>query len=282
MAAPGASHRSSAPASTTCRRWVLRQRLMALSARPDEVTLTGTSSITIRDRAIPLVPVTVRDAVDSRLTHEQLTMMINYRAPALVKGNRPYPSYEARYLFESEQQLLGGEKPTVDPMIFKDKVVFLGLTISGLVDVFQSPFGSQGTMPGIQLHASIADSILSNRFIRQASDRSRILTTLGGAVLVGLMAALLPFLGAARGHTAGGVGIHPLLGQGLRQWLVAQHGTTARRHDGGALCRYRLPVLRRGGGKTCRQEALRPIRFERCLPAAPLQSGAGRARRKAP
>ena len=173
--------------------------LMALSARPDEVTLTGTSSITIRDRAIPLVPVTVRDAVDSRRTHEQLTMMINYRAPALVKGNRPYPSYEARYLFESEQQLLGGEKPTVDPMIFKDKVVFLGLTISGLVDVFQSPFGSQGTMPGIQLHASIADSILSNRFIRQASDRSRVLTTLGGAVLVGLMAALLPFLGAAVG-----------------------------------------------------------------------------------
>ena len=54
-------------------------------------------------------------------------------------------------------------------------------------------------MPGIQLHASIADSILSNRFIRQASDRSRILTTLGGAVLVGLMAALLPFLGAGVG-----------------------------------------------------------------------------------
>ena len=71
------------------------------------MTLTGTSSITIRDRAIPLVPVTVRDAVDSRLTHEQLHMIINYRAPALVKGNRPYPSYEARYLFESEQRLLG-------------------------------------------------------------------------------------------------------------------------------------------------------------------------------
>ena len=173
--------------------------LMALAARPEEVTLTGTSSIRVRDRAIPLVPVTVRDAVDSSRTHEQLTMMINYRAPALVNGNRPYPSYEARYLFESEQQLLRGEKPTIDPMVFKDKVVFLGLTASGLVDVFQSPFGSQGTMPGIQLHASIAGSILSNRFIRQAGDRSRVVTTIGGAVLVGLMAALLPFVGAAAG-----------------------------------------------------------------------------------
>ena len=54
-------------------------------------------------------------------------------------------------------------------------------------------------MPGIQLHASIADSIMSNRFIRQASDRSRVLTTIGAALLVGLMAAFLPFIGAAAG-----------------------------------------------------------------------------------
>jgi adenylate cyclase len=171
--------------------------LMALGARPEEVTLAGTSSIRVRDRVMPLVPVTVRDAYDARRTHEQLTMMINYRAPALVNGNRPYPSHQANYLFESEQQLLRGEKPLVDPAVFKDKVVFVGLNASGLVDVFQSPFGSQGKMPGIQLHASMADSILSNRFIRKASDRSRVLTTIGAALLVGLMAALVPFVGAA-------------------------------------------------------------------------------------
>jgi adenylate cyclase len=173
--------------------------LMALGVRPEEVTLSGESGIRLRDRTIPLVPVTVRDALDAHRTHQQLTMMINYRAPALVKGARPYPSYEARYLFESEQQLIDGEKPLVDPAVFKDKIVFLGLTASGLVDVFQSPFGSQGKMPGIQMHASIADSIIANRFIRPASDRSRILTTIGAALLVGLMAALVPFVGAAAG-----------------------------------------------------------------------------------
>ena len=173
--------------------------LMALGVRPEEVTLSGASSIRVRDRAIPLVPVSVRDAVDAHRTHQQLTMMINYRAPALVNGSRPYSSYEARHLFESEQQLLRGEKPLVEPAQFKDKIVFLGLTASGLVDVFQSPFGSQGKMPGIQLHASMADSILANRFIRQASDRARVLTTIGAALLIGLMAALLPFLGAAVG-----------------------------------------------------------------------------------
>ena len=145
------------------------------------------------------MPVTVRDAFDSRRTHEQLTMMINYRAPALVKGDRPYPSYEARHLFKSEQQMLEVRNRTVDPMVFKDKVVFLGLTASGLVDVFQSPFGSQGTMPGIQLHASIADSILPTGSSARRAIASRVLTTIGAALLIGLMAALLPFLGAAVG-----------------------------------------------------------------------------------
>jgi adenylate cyclase len=173
--------------------------LMALGVRPEEVTMSSEADIRVRDRTIPLVPVTVRDAYDARRTHQQLTMMINYRAPALVNGNRPYTSYEVRHLFASEQQLIDGEKPLVDPAVFKDKIVFLGLTVSGLVDVFQSPFGSQGKMPGIQMHASMADSILSNRFIRQASNRSRLLTTVGAALLVGLMAALLPFLGAAAG-----------------------------------------------------------------------------------
>ena len=172
--------------------------LMALGVPPDDVVLAG-GEIRIRDRRIPLVPVTVRDAVDPRRTREQLTMMIGYRAPALVGGARPYRSYEARHLFVSEQQILAGEAPLVDPAEFKGKIVFLGLTASGLVDVFQSPFGSEGTMPGIQVHASIADSILSNRFIRPAPPASRVAATIGGAVLVGLMAAFLPFAGAAAG-----------------------------------------------------------------------------------
>ena len=63
-----------------------------------------------------------------------------------------------------------GEKPLVDPAEFKDKIVFVGLTASGLLDVFQTPFGKR-TMPGIQLHASVADSILSNRFLAPAPRR---------------------------------------------------------------------------------------------------------------
>jgi adenylate cyclase len=169
--------------------------LLALDVKAEDVVLDG-STIRVRDRAIPLVPITVLDASDRTGTHQQLTMMIPYRTAALVNGERPYKSFEARHLFESEQQLRDGEKPRVDPAEFRNKVVFLGLTASGLVDVFQSPFGSAGKMPGIQVHASMADAVLSNRFIRPAPRWSRFVTAAATAVLVGLLTALLPLLAA--------------------------------------------------------------------------------------
>jgi adenylate cyclase len=150
--------------------------LLAMDVSAEEVMLDG-ATIRIRDRAIPLVGP---------------NMMIPYRAPALVHGERAYKTYEARHLFESEQQLLRGEKPLVDPGELKNKIVFLGLTASGLVDVFQSPFGSAGKMPGIQVHASMADAVISDRSIRQASKSSRLTATLTLALLVALTTAVLP------------------------------------------------------------------------------------------
>ena len=96
-------------------------------------------------------------------------MLINYRAPALLAdGVRPYRSYAFRRLFMAEQQLLARDTPIVDPAEFKDKIVFVGLTGSGLVDVFNSPFGDDH-MPGIQLHATMADNLLAGWFISSAS-----------------------------------------------------------------------------------------------------------------
>jgi adenylate cyclase len=56
-----------------------------------------------------------------------------------------------------------------------------------------------GLMPGIQLHATVADSLLANKFISVASPAWRVVSTGGAAILVGLMAALLPFAAAAAG-----------------------------------------------------------------------------------
>jgi adenylate cyclase len=165
--------------------------------RPEEVRLEG-RTIAIRDRLIPLVPVTVADVKDPSKTHQQLTMLINYRAPALVNGRSPYPSYEASMVLKSHSQAEVGEKPDIPADAFKDKIVFVGIAFSGLVDVFQTPFG-EGSMRGIQLHASVADSILSNQFLAPAPRWTAVAAVLAGATAVGLMAALLPFWMAALG-----------------------------------------------------------------------------------
>ena len=175
--------------------------LMALGTKPEEVVLAG-DRIAIGERSVPLLATKVEDLSDSRRTHDQLTMLINYRAPVLVNEQSPYTMYEARHLIAAEDQLQRGETPDLDPAVFKNKIVFIGHTASGLVDVFQTPFG-RSLMPGIQLHASIADSILANRFIRPALPRTGVAAVLVAAAVVGLLAAFLPFAAAVAGTLAG-------------------------------------------------------------------------------
>jgi len=170
--------------------------LMAGRVSPGDVT-EEENAIRVGDRRIPLVRSSFVDAYNRSHTRDQWTMLVNYRAPALLAdGERPYPSYSFRRLFMSEQQLLAGEKPMIDPAEFAGKIVFIGFAASGLVDVFNSPFGDD-RMQGIQLHASMADSILAKRFIAPASSASQAASIFIVAAGIGLLSAFLPFAAAA-------------------------------------------------------------------------------------
>ncbi len=174
--------------------------LKAGGFNPDEVVLDG-NTIRVRDRRIPLVPLKVPDVNTPSKTHDQQTMLINYRAPVLVNGKPVFPTYEAGLILKSFGQREEGEKPDIPAAVFKDKIVFVGIGFSGLVDVFQTPFGDE-SMRGIQLHGTVADSILSDRFLQPARAWTRVGATLAGAVIVGLMSATLPFSVAAAGAAA--------------------------------------------------------------------------------
>ena len=52
-------------------------------------------------------------------------------------------------------------------------------------------------MPGVQIHAAVADDILSNRFIREASPFVRIVTVTAAAIVIGLVASAVPAWWAA-------------------------------------------------------------------------------------
>jgi adenylate cyclase len=172
----------------------LAAALRARGVRPSEVTVQG-DTLRLRDRQMPLEWRYV-DNPDGRYGY--LWGLINFRGPAFLSDmkSRPYPAYSAFDLLFAEQEIASERKPSIDPSIFRDKIVFVGMGASGLYDAFETPFGS-GRMPGIQVHAAVADDFLSNRYMQPESRTLRIALVIVFALAAGLVATLIPAWWAA-------------------------------------------------------------------------------------
>ncbi len=118
--------------------------------------------------------------------------LIRYRGPAILPdGTTPtYRTYSFYDLFYSEQQLLEGQTPLIDPAVFKGGLVFIGATAVGLKDVFAVPLGATGAMAGPHIHANVADMILSGRVIDRLPASLCVLLAL--LVSVGARHAVMP------------------------------------------------------------------------------------------
>ena len=164
-----------------------------------DVRLDG-AMVRIGDRAQPLDWRSV-SAADG--TDRFLWGTINFRGSATLDDlkTHTYPTYSFFDLEYSEEQIQAGVKPKIDPAVFRGKVVFVGVTGAGLHDAFQTPFAN-GEMPGIQVHAAVADDILSNRFLYTATTRVRIVSVLAAGLAIGLAATLLPAWWATGGWLA--------------------------------------------------------------------------------
>jgi adenylate cyclase len=157
--------------------------------RPADVHLDG-MLLRYGDRVMPL---SRRDVKSDEGTTSYLWGLVNFRGPALLADlkSRTYPTYRFFDLLYSEQQILEQVKPDIDPVAFRDKAVFVGVTAAGLFDVFETPF-SNGKMPGLNIHAAVADDILSNRFMRPESAPVTLAVVLVMALAVGMIAAEIP------------------------------------------------------------------------------------------
>jgi len=165
--------------------------LAAEGVRPGDVSLDG-NWLRLGRARMPLVERRV-PGFAGQAPRTALRALIDYRGPAVLPDGkrRPYASYSFYDLLYSEEQILAGQKPDLDPARFRGKIVFVGITASGLADTFQTPFGDTGTMPGIQVHASVADDILTNRFMRPAG-RGALVASVGAVALaVGVAGAYL-------------------------------------------------------------------------------------------
>lgn len=108
----------------------------AMAALGETEFTPGSFEVALGDRRIP---------VDANYS-----MWINYAGPP---GNYP------RYSFAD---VANGR---IDPALLKDKILFLGATALGVYDMRVTPF--HNNTPGVEVHAAVADNIISGRFIRR-------------------------------------------------------------------------------------------------------------------
>lgn len=167
--------------------------MAALDLTPSDVRLDG-QGLHVGTRVVPLVGRS-KVNIDRIWTRE---MLLNYKGGVFRHERRDiddstYPRYSLWQLFYSEMQLREGEKPEKDPALFRDKIVLVGTSAAGLHDLFQTPFGAQGKMPGMQIHATVIDNILNNSYMRPAHWTAEVALLFVSALVVGLLGVFLGF-----------------------------------------------------------------------------------------
>jgi adenylate cyclase len=120
-------------------------------------------------------------------------LLLSFRRAAQMPDGKVsmFPVYSFFDVLLSEDRLSSSQTPPIDPAVFRDKVVFVGTSAAGLQDIFSSPLGGAG-VPGVQIQATVADSVLSNRFMRRASRGAELALTFGLGLLVAFVATFLP------------------------------------------------------------------------------------------
>lgn len=132
--------------------------MAAMFALGEKEFTSGDFEITLGSRQIPI--------------GENSSMWVNFTGPP---GG--YPRYSFTDVVNSR---IPAEK-------LKGKVLFVGATAPGIYDMRVTPFN--GNTPGVEIHATVADNIISDRFIRQGGLEA--LVDIFFIVLMGALAYLL-------------------------------------------------------------------------------------------
>src|SRR5262245_61877038 len=118
-------------------------------------------------------------------------VMIPWRGPAESAAGVPaFASYSFYDVFYSQQQIVEGQKPGIDPALFKNRIVIIGGTAEGLHDAFTTPF-PRGAIDGPEVHANMIDALLAPRSIERAPAWTTLGLVIGAVAIVGVAGAFL-------------------------------------------------------------------------------------------
>ena len=121
---------------------------------------------------------------EARVDAGQCASLVAWRGPAQNPSGHPtFSSFSFYDIFYSQQQIIEGQRPGIDPGAFKDRIVVVGGSGEGLKEAFTTPF-SEGAIDGPEVHANVIDALLSNRSIVRSPGWIVVALTVGVAFLV--------------------------------------------------------------------------------------------------
>ncbi len=97
--------------------------------------------------------------------------ILRYRGPSAT-----HTALTAAAVVQADLQIQEGTEPALKPDVVKDKYVFYGYSAPGLFDLKPSPM--TGDYPGVEIHATMLDNLLSGDFMRPVPVAATILLLL--------------------------------------------------------------------------------------------------------
>ncbi len=149
-------------------------------------------AIKYRGLLLPSLPLALARAVgvkeiDRSRLDRRGAIIINYHGPAGT-----YRSYSVAAIINSWAQMEEGKEPQVKPEEFKDKMVLVGASAPGLLDLRPSPLSP--VYPGVEMQATALDNLLHQDWFREAGWWWLAAMVFFWALLVAVLNSFLPHL----------------------------------------------------------------------------------------
>ncbi|MBI4620661.1 MAG: adenylate/guanylate cyclase domain-containing protein [Desulfobacterales bacterium] len=139
--------------------------------------------------ANPDASIGIRDTM-LKLGSHQVPLDKNGNVIMRYRGkSQTHKAVNAAAVLQAGLRIMEGKAIGMDLSVFKDAYVFLGVTAPGFKDLRPTPL--QRDYPGVELHATILDNLLSGDFMQEVSLFIVLLFTIGLSLTAGISIRLL-------------------------------------------------------------------------------------------